>query len=137
MSSIPVIPWPTQAYPQTPPPPLVSELDRLRLELAANRATLASYASALAEAQAELREWRGEGVMVEPGCEHIPLTLDGDCAVLVEFKRTPAVPADFDDPGDPEEIDICCAYVNKTWVDASEFDAAVLGRWIEQIRSAA
>jgi hypothetical protein len=129
-SAIPVIPWPTPAYPQTPPPPLVSELDRLRLELAANRATLASYASALAEAQAELREWRGTGLMTEPGAEQMGLTLDNRCPVMVEFRRST-------EPGEPDQIDICCAYVNKTWVDASEFDAAVLDRWTEAIRSAA
>ena len=143
--SIPAVPWPHKLppYPTNPPPlpvvpgnipPVPTETERLRLELAANRTTLAAYASALAEAQAELREWRGEGVMVEPGCEQMGLTLDNRCPVLVEFKRTPAVSANFDDPGEPEQVEICAAYLNKTWVDASELPGHVLDRWIETIK---
>ena len=145
MNPIPAVPWPHNlpAYPQNPPPlpvvpgnipPVPNETERLRLELAANRATLAEYASALAEAQAELREWKSDGLMTAPGHEQMGLTLDRRAPVVVEFRRTPAVSANFDDPGEPEQVEITSAYVNKTWIDASEFAGHVLDGWIAAIK---
>lgn len=129
--------WPIKPYPKNPPPPLQSEVDRLRLELSAARSTLSEYASLLADARQELREWRGKQLLTEPGCEQVVLTLDNRAQVTVEFRRTPAVLPTFDDRGEDEQIEICTVYVNKTWVDASEFSDSVLDRWIEAIKGRA
>ena len=150
MSHIPAVPGPHNlpAYPQNPPPlpvvpgnipPVPTETERLRLELAANRATLAAYASALAEAQAEHKRLQGHGLKPQAGCLIAEMSL-GDSAAMVEYEYEPGQRGCMylrnGDPGYPDEpaqVNIVSVLVNGRMVDADNFAAAVLDRWTQEI----
>jgi hypothetical protein len=146
-STIPAVPWPhaLPPYPQAtrPLPEYKSladvEIEQLRLDLAANRATLAGYAGELALAKAELQRLQGHGLKPQAGCLIAEMAL-GDSAAMVEYEYEPGQRGCMyqrnGDPGYPDEpanVNIVSVLVNGRMVDADNFADAVLEKWVEAI----
>jgi hypothetical protein len=81
----------------------------------------------------------GDDLTPAKGCEIEELIL-GDSSAWVEFTYRAGRPGRFSGPpedcyeDEPEEIEICRAYVNGMWVDALDcFSQRILDQWAEQI----
>jgi hypothetical protein len=95
-------------------------------------AALAHYQSLAA--QAELQRLQGKGLIPEPGCLFARLPL-GEAAVTVEYRVRPGSAGTWDEPAEPDQIELCSVLINGRMVDASLFAPHILDQWLGAIAS--
>lgn len=76
----------------------------------------------------QLATLRGDDVLVQPGCHHQKLSLDGtDC--IVEFEAERETGDGFEEPYEPACVNVLRAYINGSWVSAGHLDVITVAKW--------
>lgn len=110
----------------------MSELLRALHERQPLPAALAHYQGMAA--QAEMQRWEGRGLIPEPGCLFAQIPL-GEATVTVEYRVTTGRAGTWDDPAEPDQIELCSVLIKGQIFDASLFAPKILNQWLEAIAS--